>query len=47
MAKFSLLKKFHTYYFKKTFAHIMPKERSLDIDTEFDFKIAEYLMLNR
>ena len=42
--KNSLLKKFHTYYFKKTFAHIMPKERSLDIDTAFDFRIADCLI---
>lgn len=27
----------------KTFAYIMPKERSVDIDTEVDFKLAEIL----
>jgi len=29
---------------EKTFAYIMPKEKSIDIDDEFDFKIAEYMM---
>ncbi len=41
-----------TSYFSKTqniydgnsFAYIMPKERSLDIDTQFDFSFAEYLL---
>lgn len=32
-------------YRKDAYAYIMPKERSVDIDTEFDFKFAEYLML--
>lgn len=29
---------------KKCFAYIMPKEKSIDIDTEFDFKIAELFL---
>jgi len=29
----------------ETFAYVMPEERSIDIDTIFDFKIAEFLML--
>lgn len=41
-----------TSYFSKTqniydgnsFAYIMPKERSIDIDTQFDFSFAEYLL---
>lgn len=28
-----------------TSSYIMPRERSVDIDTEFDFKFAEYLLL--
>lgn len=41
-----------TTYFLKTqniydgnsFAYVMPKERSIDIDTQFDFSFAEYLL---
>lgn len=29
---------------EKCYAYIMPKERSIDIDTDFDFKMAEYLI---
>ena len=31
-------------YREGSYAYIMPKERSVDIDTEFDFKFAEFLM---
>lgn len=31
------------YYFKKTYAYLMPKEKSVDIDNIFDFKFAELL----
>lgn len=31
-------------YRKGSFAYVMPKERSVDIDTEFDFRFAEFLM---
>ena len=30
-----------------SFAYIMPKERSVDIDTEFDFRFAEFAMSNK
>lgn len=30
-------------YGRRTFAYVMPGERSVDVDTEFDFKIAEAL----
>ena len=30
-------------YFKKTLSYEMPQERSVDIDTEFNFKFAEFL----
>lgn len=42
--KYQLLKEFRTYYFKKTLPYIMEKENSIDIDDEFDFRIAEYLL---
>ena len=38
----SLLKN-NSYYSKNTIAYLMPKERSVDIDTLEDFKYAEYL----
>ncbi|MDF2529663.1 MAG: flagellar modification protein [Gammaproteobacteria bacterium] len=31
----------------KTFLFVMPEERSLDIDTELDFELVEYLMLKQ
>lgn len=31
-------------YREYSYAYIMPKERSVDIDTEFDFRFAEFLM---
>ncbi len=31
------------YYLEKTYPYIMPKERSIDIDTLSDFEYAEYL----
>ena len=42
--KYSLLKEKYSYYSDKTYAYVMPEERSLDIDTENDFKIAEFLV---
>ena len=34
----------HFLYRAGAFAYVMPKERSIDIDTEFDFKFAEFMM---
>ena len=45
--KYLLLKKKYTYYSEETYAYIMPKERSVDIDSLFDFNYAEYLMSRR
>lgn len=42
--KLSLLKNFYSYYSDNTYAFIMPPERSVDIDTPFDFEFAEFLI---
>lgn len=34
------------FFGEKTYAYIMPKERSIDIDTEVDLKFAEFLIHN-
>ncbi len=39
----NLLKK-RKYYSDKSYAYIMPSERSIDIDSELDFLFAEFLM---
>ncbi len=43
----NLIREHKTFYTSKTIPYIMPKERSVDIDTEFDFKFAEFLMKKR
>jgi N-acylneuraminate cytidylyltransferase/CMP-N,N'-diacetyllegionaminic acid synthase len=42
--KLSLIKSHYSYYSDKTYAYVMPSERSVDIDTFFDFEFAEFLM---
>lgn len=42
--KYSALKNQKSYYSGDTFTHIMPQERSIDIDTEHDFKFAEFMV---
>jgi len=42
--KYSLLKEKYTYFSEKTYAYVMLPERSIDIDTELDFRFAEFLM---
>jgi len=39
-----VLYEYRTFYTPKTLAYIMPPERSIDIDTEFDFLLAEFLI---
>ena len=36
----------NTVFHKKTSVYLMPEERSIDIDNEFDFKIVSFLMKN-
>lgn len=40
------LRKNKTFIPKKTIPYIMPQERSVDLDTEFDFKLTEFLLKN-
>ncbi len=39
-------RKDHFLYREDSYAYIMPKERSVDIDTEFDFRYVEFLLTN-
>jgi len=41
---YSFIKRNRSYYSNKTFAYIMPSERSVDIDSLTDFLFAEFLM---
>lgn len=41
-----LLKEKKKIFLDKTKIYIMPKERSIDIDDDLDFRIAEYLQIN-
>ena len=34
----------HSFYGDETYAYVMPEDRSVDIDSEIDFKLAELLM---
>lgn len=40
----TVLYRYRTFYTEKTIAYVMPPERSVDIDTEFDFLLAEFLI---
>jgi len=42
--KTSLLKETQSYYSEETYPHVMSQESSVDIDTEFDFLFAEFLV---
>ena len=41
------LRKNKTFIPKKTIPYVMPQERSVDLDTEFDFKLAEFILKNK
>jgi len=42
----NVLKEGKKIFLKKTKAYVMPKERSIDIDDDLDFRIAEFLWMN-
>jgi len=47
LAKCDHLLKTHSWYGKKAYAYIMPRERSIDIDEPIDFEIAELYLKKR
>jgi N-acylneuraminate cytidylyltransferase/CMP-N,N'-diacetyllegionaminic acid synthase len=42
--KSTVLMEKHSYYSDKTYAYVMPRERSIDIDDQWDFEFAEFIM---
>ena len=44
VAKPETLLKYRSFYTKKMLPYIMPPERSIDIDTELDLELAEYII---
>ncbi|NPV00492.1 MAG: acylneuraminate cytidylyltransferase family protein [Brevinematales bacterium] len=44
IAETEYLRRRESFIGDESYAYIMPRERSVDIDTEFDFKLAEYLL---
>lgn len=46
LAYYNCIKEQKSFFGEKTFAYIMPKVRSVDIDDEIDFKLAEILKVN-
>lgn len=47
LAKWDFIKQYKSFYGDKTYAYIMPREKSVDIDSEFDLQFAEFLMRNK
>jgi N-acylneuraminate cytidylyltransferase/CMP-N,N'-diacetyllegionaminic acid synthase len=45
LANINYLKENNGFFGPKTYAYIMPQEKSVDIDTELDLQFAEFLML--
>lgn len=44
---YNFIRTCRTYYSERTFAYVMPRERSIDIDDLLDFEFAEFLMMRR
>lgn len=44
--KAQTLRERKTYFTDRTYGYVMPRERSLDIDTAWDLKVADFLLAN-
>jgi CMP-N,N'-diacetyllegionaminic acid synthase len=44
LIKPQVLKERHSWYSENTFAYLMPPERSIDIDNEWDFRVADLIL---
>lgn len=44
LARRELLLEHRTWYLPRTFAHVMPPERSFDVDTPLDFRVCDLLL---
>ncbi len=47
IAKTEMIKKEKSFFMPNSFAYIMPQSRSVDIDSELDFKLAEILVQDK
>lgn len=45
LAEVNYFKKYRSFYKEKSFAYIMPKEQSIDIDSNIDFVLCEILLI--
>ena len=47
MFRYSILKERRVYYTDRSYPYLMPREKSIDIDTLLDFKFAEIVLRER
>lgn len=47
MARYDWFLQYETFLHEQTLGYVMPRERSLDIDTEFDFELASLLLCRK
>ena len=47
LARREILLNHKTWYTKRTYAYLMPRDRSLDIDTPWDLRLAEFILKRR
>jgi len=44
LARLDYLRKCNGFFGPETYAYVMPRERSIDVDTNFDLKLVEYFI---